>query len=188
MEKIGISKLSSVPHTILRDVVLEVLKFLSQEKSFIDLKFLREKAEATTEKIWSEECLQAIVNQVIHIVRVTDKLNLEKDSVATYLKKTHQLPVDIISLITSAHRGKENLSSNEIQAVDLGQVVDIQWKAGVSISSKNCKTLNCPFVTISLTLVLPGGKKCNKTFEMSITEFQNFHEQLLEMAAVLATV
>lgn len=97
------------------------------------------------------------------------------------------------------------------------QVVDIQWKLGMAVSSDTCRSLNSPYVTVLLKLVEPSGQIRQKSFEMTIPQFQvciidvnvvfvvgviddwdfflssfcflqNFHKQFKEVAAVMETV
>ncbi|CAL8342970.1 unnamed protein product [Boreogadus saida] len=80
-------------------------------------------------------------------------------------------------------------SQQEVQALlSIGQLVDMQWKLGMAVSSDTCRSLNSPFVSVLLKIVEPSGQISQKSFEMTIPQFQNFHKQFKEMAAVLETV
>uniref|UniRef100_A0A3Q3XI54 COMM domain-containing protein 6 n=1 Tax=Mola mola TaxID=94237 RepID=A0A3Q3XI54_MOLML len=67
-------------------------------------------------------------------------------------------------------------------------LVDLQWKLGMSVSSDTCRSLNSPYVSLLLKVVEPSGQICQRSFEMTIPQFQNFHKQFKEMAAVMETV
>ncbi|KAJ8404621.1 hypothetical protein AAFF_G00334840 [Aldrovandia affinis] len=73
-------------------------------------------------------------------------------------------------------------------AVSVGQLVDVQWKLGMAVSSDTCRSLNSPYVSLLLKTTDTSGLMSNKSFEMTIPQFQNFFRQFKEMAAVLETV
>lgn len=96
--------------------------------------------------------------------------------------------------------------------------MDIQWKLGLAVSSDTCRSLNSPFVSLLLKIAEPSGQISQRSFEMTIPQFQvckccygnvvlfselvifyysleivfcslqNFHKQVKEMAAVMETV
>lgn len=95
------------------------------------------------------------------------------------------------------------------------QLVDMQWKLGMAVSSDTCRSLNSPYVCLLLKIVEPSGHICQRSFEMTVPQFQvciywcecsvcviwcfgssfttfshlqNFHKQFKEMAAVMETV
>ncbi|XP_072114887.1 COMM domain-containing protein 6 isoform X1 [Mobula birostris] len=70
----------------------------------------------------------------------------------------------------------------------VGQLVDLQWKLGMAVSSDSCKSLNCPYVTIALKVADPSGEIIRRSFEMTVPQFQNFSKQFRELATVLEMV
>lgn len=88
----------------------------------------------------------------------------------------------------------------------------------MAVSSDTCRSLNSPFVCLLLKIVEPSGQICQRSFEMTIPQFQvlyfvfhvnavllvlfihdilslsyffflqNFYKQFKEMAAVMETV
>lgn len=52
------------------------------------------------------------------------------------------------------------------------QLVDMQWKLGMAVSSDTCRSLNSPYVTLLLKVADPSGHICQKSFEMTIPQFQ----------------
>ncbi|XP_052672990.1 COMM domain-containing protein 6-like [Crassostrea angulata] len=64
-----------------------------------------------------------------------------------------------------------------------GKLVDMKWKLGVAVCSDECKSLNSPFVAMTLKVADASGKISTHTFELTIPQFQNFSEQMKDMAA-----
>ncbi|XP_051882076.1 LOW QUALITY PROTEIN: COMM domain-containing protein 6 [Pristis pectinata] len=70
----------------------------------------------------------------------------------------------------------------------VGQLVDLQWKLGLVVSSDSCRSLNYPYVTMVLKVADPSGEVIRRSFEMTVPQFQNFSKQFRELAAVLEMV
>ncbi|KAG5833113.1 COMM domain-containing protein 6 [Anguilla anguilla] len=88
-----------------------------------------------------------------------------------------------------SEQGSLVCSHQEVQSmITVGQLVDLQWKLGISISSDSCRSLNSPYVTLLLKTADTSGQVSCKSFEMTISQFQNFFKQFKEMAAVLETI
>lgn len=52
------------------------------------------------------------------------------------------------------------------------QLVDMTWKLGIAVCSDECKSLNSPFVTMTLKVADASGKVSTHTFELTLTQFQ----------------
>ncbi|XP_060052985.1 COMM domain-containing protein 6-like [Erinaceus europaeus] len=68
------------------------------------------------------------------------------------------------------------------------QPVGFQWKLGMAVSSDSCRSLKYPHVAMMLKVADHSGQVKNKSFEMTIPQFQNFYRQFKEMAATTETV
>lgn len=72
---------------------------------------------------------------------------------------------------THTHTHSACLSSTLMSALSC-QLVDIQWKLGVAVSSDTCRSLNSPYVSLLLKIVQPPGQICHRSFEMTVPQFQ----------------
>lgn len=52
------------------------------------------------------------------------------------------------------------------------KLVDMQWKLGMAVSSDTCRSLNSPYVSLRLKFIEPSGQICQRSFEMTIPQFQ----------------
>lgn len=50
--------------------------------------------------------------------------------------------------------------------------MDLQWKLGLAMSSGTCRSLNSPFVSVLLKIAEPSGQISQRSFEMTIPQFQ----------------
>ncbi|KAI5941856.1 COMM domain-containing protein 6 [Manis javanica] len=54
----------------------------------------------------------------------------------------------------------------------------------MAVSSDSCRSLKYPYVAVLLKVADHLGQIKNKSFEMTIPQFQNFYRQFKEIAAV----
>uniref|UniRef100_A0A672I2P3 TBC1 domain family member 4 n=1 Tax=Salarias fasciatus TaxID=181472 RepID=A0A672I2P3_SALFA len=52
------------------------------------------------------------------------------------------------------------------------QLVDLQWKLGMAVSSDACRSLNSPYVTLLLKIARPSGEIIQRAFELTVPQFQ----------------
>ncbi|KAB0372860.1 hypothetical protein FD755_015613, partial [Muntiacus reevesi] len=53
-------------------------------------------------------------------------------------------------------------------------LIDFQWKLGMAVSSDSCRSLKYPYVAVMLKVADHSGQVKNKSFEMTIPQFQEF--------------
>ncbi|XP_023565410.1 COMM domain-containing protein 6 isoform X1 [Octodon degus] len=68
-------------------------------------------------------------------------------------------------------------SASEKPALDAksevtNQLIDFQWKLGMAVSSDSCRSLKYPYVAVMLKVADHSGQVKNKSFEMTIPQFQ----------------
>ncbi|XP_067842633.1 COMM domain-containing protein 6 isoform X2 [Heptranchias perlo] len=86
-------------------------------------------------------------------------------------------------------QGKQIVTPEDAKhMLTVGQLVDLQWKLGMAVSSDSCRSLNYPYVTMMLKVADSSGEIISRSFEMTIPQFQNFSKQFREVAAVLDMV
>ncbi|RXM36517.1 COMM domain-containing protein 6 [Acipenser ruthenus] len=56
--------------------------------------------------------------------------------------------------------------------ITVGQLVDFQWKLAMAISSDTCRSLNYPYISMTLKVANSSGQITSKSFEMTIPQFQ----------------
>ncbi|XP_071335357.1 COMM domain-containing protein 6 isoform X2 [Trachinotus anak] len=120
------------------------------------------------------------------------KNNLSGDDLVSRLEegsnKWSKASLQVLHRLWS-ERGALVHAQQQVQAMcSIGQLVDMQWKLGMAVSSDTCRSLNSPYVSLMLKIVEPSGQICQRSFEMTIPQFQNFHKQFKEVAAVMETV
>ncbi|CAL8370468.1 unnamed protein product [Arctogadus glacialis] len=139
-----------------------------------------------------ENALQSIIRFLMLTFRSAGKSNLSAGDLVSKLEGgCSQWPKASLQVVHKlwTEQGPLVHSQQEVQALlSIGQLVDMQWKLGMAVSSDTCRSLNSPFVSVLLKIVEPSGQISQKSFEMTIPQFQNFHKQFKEMAAVLETV
>ncbi|XP_069010359.1 COMM domain-containing protein 6 [Embiotoca jacksoni] len=140
----------------------------------------------------NHETLQDIIRFLLLTFRSGGRSNVSADELVSKLEgdsnKWSKASLQVLHSSWSEH-GALVHAQQEVQAMlSIGQLVDMQWKLGMAVSSDTCRSLNSPYVTLLLKIVEPSGQICQRSFEMTIPQFQNFHKQFKEMAAVMETV
>ncbi|XP_076446633.1 COMM domain-containing protein 6-like [Babylonia areolata] len=79
-------------------------------------------------------------------------------------------------------------SSGDSSSVQVGQLLDLQWKVGLAVSSDDCHSLNFPFVTLTLKTSDASGQHHCHTVELTLTQFRNLTQQLKDMASCMETI
>ncbi|XP_069736370.1 COMM domain-containing protein 6 isoform X2 [Phaenicophaeus curvirostris] len=136
--------------------------------------------------------LEKIANIISFLFSTAARNGLSTEELVTTLgNAVSTLPKHAVQVIRHVwnERGKSiSVSEDARSMATVGQFVDIKWKLGVAVSSDSCRSLKYPYVTVMLKVVDPSGQITDKSFEMTIPQFQNFFRQFKEMAAVLETV
>uniref|UniRef100_A0A7M4FLG8 COMM domain-containing protein 6 n=1 Tax=Crocodylus porosus TaxID=8502 RepID=A0A7M4FLG8_CROPO len=154
--------------------------------------------------------LAKVVNVVSFLFSTAAKNNVSAEELSANLSSTvNVLPKHAIQVIRHIwnEQGKSISVSEEARNMaTVGQLIDIQWKLGMAVSSDSCRSLKYPYVTMTLKVAEPSGQITSKSFEMTMPQFQasicpkvdsllkktekhkNFFRQFKEMASVLETV
>jgi len=70
----------------------------------------------------------------------------------------------------------------------VGELIDFQWKLGVSMKSNNCNTLNHPFISILIEVAEANSKQTTHTFELSLAQFQDFAQNFKDLSELMETL
>ncbi|XP_077584305.1 COMM domain-containing protein 6 [Stigmatopora nigra] len=136
--------------------------------------------------------LDGIVRFLLLTFRSAGKNKVSADDLVSRLQKgSNKWSKESLQVLHSLWR--ENGESVQVHQaaqdlLSIGRIVDMQWKLSMAVSSDTCRSLNSPFVTILLKIAEPSGQIRQNAFEMTVPQFQNFHKQMKEMAAVMETV
>ncbi|XP_041713433.1 COMM domain-containing protein 6 isoform X2 [Coregonus clupeaformis] len=139
-----------------------------------------------------KEALQEVVQFLLLTFRSTEKSNLSADVLVARLgegsSKWSKAALQVLHRLWSDQGTLVN-THQEVQAMlSIGQLVDMQWKLGMAVSSDTCRSLNSPYVSLLLKIADTSGQISQRSFEMTIAQFHNFYSQFKEVAAVLETV
>jgi hypothetical protein len=82
----------------------------------------------------------------------------------------------INAALTAAAKENKTSDGNSIgntAALDLGRIVDLEWRAGIGVSSSHCSSLNAPFVSLKFKVRdATTGAISVHPLELSLAEFQ----------------
>nr|XP_006117718.1 COMM domain-containing protein 6 [Pelodiscus sinensis] len=136
--------------------------------------------------------LAKIINVVSFLFSTAAKNNLSVEELSTGMGNAiNMLPkhaVQVIRHLWNEKGSSISVSEDARNMATMGQVIDIQWKLGMAVSSDSCRSLKYPYITITLKVAQPSGQIMSKCLEMTIPQFQDFFRHFKDMAAVLETV
>ncbi|KAJ4933679.1 hypothetical protein JOQ06_030503, partial [Pogonophryne albipinna] len=122
------------------------------------------------------EALQNIIRFLLLTFRSAGKSNLSGDDLVKRLEegssKWPKASLQVLHRLWSEHSASVRAQQEVESALSIGQLVDMQWKLGMAVSSDTCRSLNSPYVSLLLKIVEPSGQICQKSFEMTIPQFQ----------------
>ncbi|KAM4795980.1 COMM domain-containing protein 6 [Rhinophrynus dorsalis] len=182
--------IKSLPPDLFAELCQESIQHLQCQRPGVDRTLLFQRFQAAGVQANHEE-LRKVVNAVTSLFSTAAKHNLSSEELLSCLVSSNTLPKQILQVIRHVWN-EEGKSLSELQGtrdlVPVGELVDFQWKIGMAVSSDSCRSLNHPYVTVSLKVADYSGQIKSKVFEMTVPEFQNFFKQFKEMSAVLETV
>lgn len=194
-ESYGVNKvvdnICRISPDLLADVCQHVLTYLQGQKRGVDSAEISDRFQRAEVRL-DHEALQDMIRFLLLTFRSAGKSNISGDELVSKLEegsnKWTKASLQVLHKLWSEH-GVSVHTQQEAQAMlSIGQLVDMQWKLGMAVSSDTCRSLNSPFVCLLLKIVEPSGQICQRSFEMTIPQFQNFYKQFKEMAAVMETV
>lgn len=176
---------------LLAEACLHILIYLQGQGRGVDSAEISDRFQSAGVRV-DHEALQSIIRFLLLTFRSAGKSNISGDELVSRLEdgssKWPKASLQVLHRLWTEH-GASVHAQQDVQAIlSIGQLVDMQWKLSMAVSSDTCRSLNSPYVCLLLKVVEPSGHICQRSFEMTIPQFQNFHKQFKEMAAVMETV
>ncbi|KAK3606310.1 hypothetical protein CHS0354_041942 [Potamilus streckersoni] len=186
----AIGQINNWPQEIVSELCEEVIMFLQYKIGSINRNKYLEKLLVQDLTVTSKK-VQSCINAVSHLYRFAAKAELSGEDLRRQLSSGLTGSVSTLSIFTNVWmtKGQSLIACNFTEdKLNIGQLVDLQWKLGMAVSSDSCKSLNFPFVILKLKVSDPSGNLHTHTVEMTLTQFKNFSTQLKEIASLLETV
>jgi len=182
----AIESLNLFPPNLLYQLAQETLDFLQYKVNEVSLLLYDKNLQAINIHL-SQEQIQAGINAVTFIFRGSVKNNVEQNDLQVALQAFTPIDKNLAEVLCRAWAkvGKQLQSSPIKQLLNIGQLVDIQWKIGVSFQSSVCKNLNSPYVSVLVITADSNGHLSTHSFELTIPEFQNFASNFKDIANVM---
>ncbi|XP_028655440.1 COMM domain-containing protein 6 isoform X1 [Erpetoichthys calabaricus] len=187
----SVENIVKLPPDIFAETCQEVLRYLEGHSAGIDTAQLHD-IYYKSGISFSLLDLEMIVNVILFAFRTASKNNFTAEQLVTYLgernKKWSKSALQVIHKAWSEQGSTILAQGDPLKMFMVGQLVDLQWKLGMAVTSDTCRSLNYPYVCMTMKIASSSGHITSKSFEMTIPQFQNFHNQFKEIAAHLETV
>ncbi|XP_038056334.1 COMM domain-containing protein 6-like [Patiria miniata] len=182
--------LNLFPKDLLAELCHEVIAFLQFSKGLVSATQYLDKLHDVDVQS-SEQAVQGAINALTFLFRSAARAKVLPDDLVKELRQSlvwSDSCIDVIKEVWT-EKGKSVCSAQGVnQLLSVGQLVDMQWKLGVAMTSDVCRSLNSTFVMMSLKVADPSGQVTTKSLEMTVAEFKNFSKQIREMAAMLEMI
>ncbi|XP_017265685.1 COMM domain-containing protein 6 [Kryptolebias marmoratus] len=184
-----VDNICRLPPDLLKDACQHVLTYLQGQSSGVDSAEISHRFQRAGVPL-DHEALQNIIRFLLLTFRSGGKSNLSADELLSKLEggKWSKASLQVLHVLWSEHGACVHAQQEAQSVLSISQLVDVQWKLGMAVSSDTCRSLNSPYVSLLLRIAEPSGQISQKSFEMTIPQFQNFHKQFKEMAAIMETV
>uniref|UniRef100_UPI00358F37C1 COMM domain-containing protein 6 n=1 Tax=Myxine glutinosa TaxID=7769 RepID=UPI00358F37C1 len=184
----AVAKARSLPQDLLIELSHDVMQFVQGHALAVDTtKILRRLSSLALEDIDGAD-IQRIADMLIY----TFRLALERDATAECLESElarcgAMWSTDVLQAVRKVWVQRSPPAAPTQRPI-LGKVLDVQWKLGLSVGSDLCQEINEAFVVLLFRIAEPTGHVSTRVFEMNAEQFQNFFQQLHDMAAALETI
>ncbi|KAM9342004.1 COMM domain-containing protein 6 [Pholidichthys leucotaenia] len=186
-----VENICRLPPDLLAEACQHFLTYLQGQTSGVDSSEISDRFQRAGVRL-DREALQDIIRFLLLTFRSGGKSNISADELVSKLEKSSnkwsKTSLQVMHRLWNEH-GAFVHAQQQVQAVlSISQLVDMQWKLGMAVSSDTCRSLNSPYVSVMLKILEPSGHICQRSFDMTIPQFQNLHKQFREIAAVMETV
>ncbi|XP_065178533.1 COMM domain-containing protein 6-like [Sycon ciliatum] len=181
--------LNKLPQDCLAELCSEVLRFLQYKVGTINIVSFQQTLEERQCSV-SKEALQSGVNALTFVFRSAAAGQASPDDLLAALQASRIWSDASLAAIKKLWHVQGKLlmeGSAASKILNVGQLLNIDWKLGMAVSSSSCRGLNTPFVTLLLRVAEPSGNIIERSVEMSVPEFQNFAQEMKSMSGMLAT-
>ncbi|KAM9319936.1 COMM domain-containing protein 6 [Gastrophryne carolinensis] len=181
--------IQSLPPDLFAELCQQVVKQLCQNGG-VDQRHFFQGFKAVGVETNADEVRNAI-NTVTSLFSTAARQKLSSDVLLNLVESKYKLPKQSLQAIRHIwnEEGARLIEADGSRGLSPdSQLVDFHWRIGMAVSSDHCRSLNYPYVTVSLKVADSSGHVTVNVFEMSISEFQNFHKHFKEMSAALETV
>nr|XP_003218706.1 PREDICTED: COMM domain-containing protein 6 isoform X1 [Anolis carolinensis] len=183
--------IKTIPQDLFAELCEQIIRYLQCQIPAVNTIELCQRFQAAGINIAASDVAK-VVNAISFVFSTAAKCELSSEELSTKLSSAAGgLPKQAIQVIRHVwnEQGRSLTAAEDAKhMVAVGQLIDFQWKLGMAVSSGNCKSLKSPYVTIAMKVADASGHITSKTFEMTVSQFQNFYSQFKEMASILETV
>ncbi|KAH3832334.1 COMM domain-containing protein 6-like isoform X1 [Dreissena polymorpha] len=186
----AVQQMNTLPAEIIFTLSCDVAILLQNKIGVVNLDKLVKMVQDLNTDI-DRDTLQSIVNAVTYLFRWSTKAGLSSEEFSGILESSSLFQAPTCSALTtvwSQQRSNLQLSNEQRHVLGVGQLLDLQWKLGMAVTSDQCRNLNSPYVTLTFTVGDPGGSVRTHTVEMSTAQFRNFSKQLKDIQKMMEVV
>ncbi|XP_043105454.1 COMM domain-containing protein 6 [Puntigrus tetrazona] len=186
-----VEKIEKLPIDLFAEILQSILVHLQDQNRAVDLIETCDKFQRVGINL-DQKAVQDVIKLMTYYFRLAAKSNLSAEVLVSKLtecsSKWSKPTLQLVHRLWTEHGALVHAHQEVLTMASIGQLVDMQWKLGMAVSSDTCRSLNSPFISVLMKIADTSGDMSYKSFEMTVQQFQNFYRQFKEMASVLETV
>ncbi|XP_056321430.1 COMM domain-containing protein 6 [Danio aesculapii] len=186
-----VEQIEKLPADMIAETLQAILVYLQDQNRAVDLIETSDKYQRAGINL-DQKAVQDIIRLMSYYFRLAAKSNLSADVLVSKLSKCSSKwskpTLQLVQQLWAENGALLQAHQDLLTMASIGQLVDIQWKLGMAVSSDSCRSLNSPIISVLMKIANTSGEVSYKSFEMTVPQFQNFYRQFKEMSSVLETV
>ncbi|XP_051998773.1 COMM domain-containing protein 6 [Xyrauchen texanus] len=186
-----VENIGKLPPDLFAETLQEIFAHLQEQSRAVDFIETCDKFQRAGITL-DQQAVQDIIRLMSYHFRLAAKSNLSADVLVSKLNegscKWSKIALQLVHQLWTEHGALLHAHHELLTMASIGQLVDMQWKLAMAVSSDTCRSLNSPFISVLMKIADTSGEILQKSFEMTVQQFQNFYRQFKEMASVLETV
>lgn len=185
----AVEAINKVPQDVLLEMSQDVVSFLQYKTNFLPVDHYKV-CLAHTSCGGDEVDAKLVINGLTNIFRLGAKEQATSETFYNELKNSLNLTEEVLVALKRvwSEQGHLLCNSNLNQSFNVGQLLDIQWKLSVGMSSSLCKGLNSPYITALIRSSDSLGTVTSHSFEMTLSEFKKFANHMRDISSVMETM
>jgi len=192
-----VDHINSYPLDELRLLSHRSIKYVKCQSSVLQADDIKTRLDQIGNVDVSEAVIRNVVNTLTLIFRRALCLSSEANKAEAFaeeLKRAALNPEAVAALCAewaaaeACDTGRTGTAALAANLLSIGNLVGLDWSAGIATRGKHLRNLNTAYVTLAFQISNPNGSVEHVTVELNMVEFHDFSDKMKEIKEVLQKV
>ena len=135
--------------------------------------------------------MQQAVSALVYVLREALRTKCTTEALVAALRAGgasvwQTVTIKVLKHVWSERR--ESACALDVPVFNIGRLVSMEWKLGMSLASGTAKSIGRTFVCIQLKVADATSRITTHAFELGLTEFNNFSRQIKDLSTTLTAM